>query len=204
MRSLQQAQRKLRKLERDAGQVQWIADGGDEAFQCLLQWKSAQHRRTGVIDVFQQRRVIDLLDQVRRRRDEGFYGDMAMLVAGRQPIAVHLGVRTQRVAHLWYPAYDPAWKKYSPGMVLLLLQAQWLCDQGVARWEFGPGPQRYKQSLKSGDDHVALGLASRAPWQRTACRTWASLHGARGWRSWWRGSLECFPRDLDGFGVPGD
>ncbi|MDP6466871.1 MAG: GNAT family N-acetyltransferase [Pirellulaceae bacterium] len=154
--------RKLRKLQRKVGQVCFeLHDGGQRGLEKLIEWKSAQHARTGVIDVFRRGWVTDLLRRVHCHQDTDFSGVMSVLSVGGQPIAVHLGMRTGTVAHMWYPAFDTDFGEYSPGMILFLEMARELAKQGVVRIDLGPTPQRYKQSLRSGDIAVAIGTADR-------------------------------------------
>ena len=153
---------KLRKLQRNVGHVRFeLHDGGEQGLENLIEWKSAQHARTGVIDVFRRGWVTEFLRRVHDQQDAAFSGVMSVLSAGGQPIAVHLGMRTGTVAHLWYPAFDPKFGEYLSGMILFFDMARELAEQGVVRIDLGPTPQRYKQSLRSGDIAVAIGTADR-------------------------------------------
>jgi len=165
--------RKLRKLQREYGEVAFeLHDCGQTGLQKLIEWKSAQHIRTGVVDVFQCGWVTDLLRGVQRAQTDSFSGIMSVLSVGGQPIAVHLGMKTRTVAHMWYPAYNTAFGGYSPGMILFLELASRLAAAGVVRVDLGPTPQRYKQSLRSGDIAVAIGTADRHAWARVGRRAW--------------------------------
>ncbi len=159
---IRQTARKHRKLQRMVGQVDFeLHDCGQHGLDKLIEWKSAQHARTGVVDVFKFRWVTDLLRRVHSHQKASFSGVMSVLSAGGQPIAVHLGMRTGTVAHVWYPAFNPDFGEYSPGMILFLELARALAEDGVRRIDLGPTPQRYKQSLRSGDIPVAIGTADR-------------------------------------------
>ena len=83
VKSLHESLRKLRKLQKEHGSVAFQANAGDNAFECLLRWKSDQHSRTGVPDVFENRDVVRLLDEVRRQRDSHFAGELAAPVGRR-------------------------------------------------------------------------------------------------------------------------
>lgn len=167
------AERKLRKLHREVGRVEFqLHDGGEQGLQRLVEWKSAQHARTGVFDVFRLGWVTELLRRVHGFQRGSFAGVMSVLSAGGRPIAVHLGMRTGTVAHLWYPAFDPAFGQYSPGIILFLEMARELAEQGVVRVDLGPTPQRYKQSLKSGEIEVAIGTADRHALAQIGRKAW--------------------------------
>jgi len=174
-----QADRKLRKLSREVGAVRFeLHDESESGFNCLLGWKSAQHRRTGVVDVFERPWVVRLLDEVRRAADDDFRGQLSVLYAGATPVAVHLGIRSRATAHIWYPAYDPRFAGYSPGLVLLVQLTRALAEAGAQRIDLGPGDQPYKQRLKSGDLDVAIGVADRFP---LVARVRRIVHRVRGW-----------------------
>jgi CelD/BcsL family acetyltransferase involved in cellulose biosynthesis len=155
--------RKTRKLEREVGPVRFqLHNAGSEEFSRLLEWKSAQHLRTGVVDVFEQPWVVSLLRQVRDTQTEHFRGFYSVLSVASKPIAVHLGMRTKRVAHMWYPTYDQRFSAYSPRLIMMLRLARALADEGVERLDLGPGGQPYKDRLKSDSLPVAIGYAERS------------------------------------------
>lgn len=159
-RLLPQLEQRERKVTRELGELRFEShDASESAFNCLINWKTAQHLRTGVPDVFQLPWVTQLLRQVWRTQTPRFCGMLSVLRAGDVPLAVHLGMRTRHVAHMWYPAYDPQFGRYSPGMLLFLRLARALADRGVRRIDFGPGGQEYKQRLASGTIQVARGVA---------------------------------------------
>jgi len=171
--SFSQLERKQRKLEREVGPTRLEMHSSDESlFQLLLDWKSAQHNETGVVDIFQFDWVLDLLRRYRDEETPGFRGLYSVLFANDQPIAVHLGLTTPRTAHLWFPSYDRTFQKYSPGMIMFLEIAKELSQLGVNRFEFGPGPQRYKQNLMSAAGSVAIGTVDCSPARRLARRAW--------------------------------
>ncbi|MDA1016276.1 MAG: GNAT family N-acetyltransferase [Planctomycetota bacterium] len=162
-RAIEQAFRKERKLEREVGRLRFeLHDTSDETFRHLLDWKSEQHRRTNVVDAFQDEWLVNLLDRIRLTQSASFAGLMSVLFAGDQLVAVHLGMRSKSVAHLWYPAYDTAFGKHSPGITLLLKMAEALADDGVQRIDFAARQQIYKERFMSGAIPVALGVADRS------------------------------------------
>lgn len=173
-RSLAETSRKARKLERELGELRFQLHADEpRALECLLQWKQQQHLRTQVPDTFQLDWVVALLRELSRQpATPGFRAYLSLLTAGDIPLAVHLGLATGRTAHVWYPAYDHRFAKYSPGMVLFERLFAQLPAEGIARVEFGPGPQRYKQSLKTGDRPVGIGCVDRSPVTRALRRGW--------------------------------
>jgi CelD/BcsL family acetyltransferase involved in cellulose biosynthesis len=64
----------------------------------------------------------------------------------------------------WFPAYDPAFSKYSPGLVLHLRMAEAAAADGIAYLDLGRGQKEYKDSLKTRELDVFEGrVALRHP-----------------------------------------
>jgi len=83
-----------------------------------------------------------------------FGGSLSTLYPGDRLLAVHLGLHSETVLNYWFPTYDadPAMSRYSPGMVLLLQEAG---EHGIAQYNFGRGPERYKASFRMGAFRVS-------------------------------------------------
>lgn len=173
-RTVRETQRKKRKMCRELGEVRFELSSEDpDVFRALLEWKQEQHKRTGVYDTFSHDSVTRFLEAVWHSRGDGFSGFLCALYAGDNLLATHLGIRTSRVAHMWFPAYSPDFQRNSPGLIMLLDMAEALAAIGVQRLDFGPGPQRYKQSLASGSYDVAIGEVVANPlvrWFRAGTR----------------------------------
>lgn len=161
-KAIEQALRKTRKLEREVGALRFVLhDTSDKVFQDFLQWKSEQHRRTNVVDAFQFEWLRQLLDRIRLQQTDDFSGVMSALYAGKHLVAVHYGMKSKTVAHSWYPAYDVAFARHSPGITLLLKLAEALADEGIQRIDFAARQQIYK-TLMNGAIPVAKGVADRS------------------------------------------
>ncbi|MCX4556795.1 GNAT family N-acetyltransferase [Streptomyces phaeochromogenes] len=153
---------KDRRLGRDHGEVRYVHDERDpEALLTLMGWKSAQYRRTGRSDRFAQPWITRLTHQLFHTRSEPFAGILSVLYAGGRPIAAHFGLRSERVLACWFPAYDPAFSKYSPGLVLHLRMAEAAAADGIAYLDLGRGQKEYKDSLKTRELAVSEGLVTR-------------------------------------------
>jgi CelD/BcsL family acetyltransferase involved in cellulose biosynthesis len=154
---------KERRLERQAGGVRFVFDERDPAaLRRLMAWKSAQYRRTGRRDRFAQRWISAL---VRRLHESpgagGCRGVLSVLYAGDRPVAAHFGLRSHTVLSCWFPAYDPEFAKYSPGLVLHLRMAEAAAGEGIALLDLGRGAAEYKDALKTGELRVHEGATLR-------------------------------------------
>ncbi|WP_447036491.1 GNAT family N-acetyltransferase [Streptomyces sp. DSM 118878] len=156
---------KERKLGRDHGPVRYVHDERDpRALAALMGWKSAQYRRTGRSDRFANPWITQLVHRLFHSRSDSFAGILSVLYAADVPVAAHFGLRSERVLACWFPAYDPAFSKYSPGLVLHLRMAEAAADDGIAYLDLGRGQKEYKDSLKTRELDVFEGrVALRHP-----------------------------------------
>ncbi|MFI9647081.1 GNAT family N-acetyltransferase [Streptomyces sp. NPDC052040] len=153
---------KERKLGRDTGRVRYVHDERDPAaLTTLMAWKSAQYRRTGRSDRFAHPWISGLVQQLFHTRSEPFAGTLSVLYADDRPVAAHFGLRTERVLACWFPAYDPEFAKYSPGLVLHLRMAEAAAADGIAYLDLGRGQKEYKDSLKTRELSVSEGWVTR-------------------------------------------
>ncbi|MBT2386158.1 GNAT family N-acetyltransferase [Streptomyces sp. ISL-11] len=153
---------KERRLGRDVGEVRYVHDERDPAaLRTLIGWKSAQYRRTGRSDRFARPWIQLLVAQLFHTRAESFGGLLSVLYAGDRPIAAHFGLRSRSVLACWFPAYDPAFARYSPGLVLHLRMAEGAAAAGMAYLDLGRGEKAYKNSLKTRELSVSEGWVTR-------------------------------------------
>ncbi|MEU9168131.1 GNAT family N-acetyltransferase [Streptomyces sp. NPDC048420] len=153
---------KERRLARTASEVRYVHDERDPAaLDTLMGWKSAQYRRTGRSDRFAHEWIARLVRQLFHTRSEPFAGILSVLYADGKPVAAHFGLRTERVLACWFPAYDPAYAKFSPGLILHLRMAEAAAADGIAYLDLGRGQKEYKDSLKTRELTVSEGWVTR-------------------------------------------
>jgi CelD/BcsL family acetyltransferase involved in cellulose biosynthesis len=153
---------KERKLGRDVGEVRYVHDERDPAvLRALIDWKSAQYRRTGRKDRFSRPWINRLVEQLFHTRTPSCAGLLSVLYAGGRPVAAHFGLRSEHVLACWFPAYDPAYAKFSPGLVLHLRMAEGAAGEGLSQLDLGRGDKEYKESLKTRDFTVSEGWVMR-------------------------------------------
>lgn len=151
-----------RRLQRDAGLVRFEPQSSDPgALEMLLQWKSAQYRRTGRWDRLSEQWVVSLLEELFQNPSDGCVAVLSELHAGNRIAALHFGLRTSSTLSYWFPTYDPAASRHSPGLVLLLMIIEAACASGVRRLDLGVGEEEYKRRLMTGELHVAEGWFER-------------------------------------------
>jgi CelD/BcsL family acetyltransferase involved in cellulose biosynthesis len=165
--------RKSRKLEQQAGPLRFEADTRDpRVFDIMVQWKTAQYLRTNVTDVFAFPWTRALLERIFCCRSEAFAGELCALYAGDRLAAVHFGMRSYAVLHLWFPSYDTAWAKFSPGLIRDLELLRAAAARGVRRVDYGKGMTEQKQYFMSGASRVAEGSVDLRPLSKMMRRQW--------------------------------
>ena len=66
-------------------------------------------------------------------------------------------MRADSLLHSWFPAYDPALGKYSPGLILLLRMAEHAQANGIRKIDLGKGINEYKQRFMNTSCQLANG-----------------------------------------------
>ncbi len=153
---------KERRLARQAGEVRFVFDERDPAvLQRLMAWKSAQYRRTGRRDRFAKDWISALVRLLHETRTSGCSGVLSVLYVADRPVAAHFGLRSRTVLSCWFPAYDPGFAKYSPGLILHLRMAEAAAAEGIGMLDLGRGDAEYKDALRTGELRVAEGSSVR-------------------------------------------
>ncbi|KLU05860.1 hypothetical protein RISK_002492 [Rhodopirellula islandica] len=178
---------KTRKLGREIGPVRLEMDCRcPEILKQTIAWKRAQYQRTHILDLFLPDWTRDLietlhansLEQPGRQADlpfahEGFSNDSlrgicSVLWAGDQPVATHIGMIEQGRLHYWFPAYDPAYSRYSPGTALFTEIIRAATSHGIQCVDMGYGEQPYKKKQTGTTTQVVHGTITDSRWHRMA------------------------------------
>lgn len=142
--------RRMRAAERDFGPAEIrIGDAQGEAFDMLMRWKQRQYRQSGKFNVLGIPWVRDVLDALRARAGQEFCGLTASLWFGDQLAAVEFGLKAGDIYHSWFPAYDPKFAKYSPGLLLLQGIFEHASEHDIVRVDLGRTESDYKKYYAS-------------------------------------------------------
>ncbi len=162
-RRIAELDRKARKLAREVGPLRFEAHVDDRAvFSSVLRRKSEQCLRTRVRDVFAPSWTRHLVDEIRCSESASFAGRLSALYAGDALVAAHLGMRSDRAWHWWFPVYDHDFAKHSPGALLLLHVAQAAAAvDGVEMLDLGKGDDVYKESFANCSFPLVEGCVQR-------------------------------------------
>jgi CelD/BcsL family acetyltransferase involved in cellulose biosynthesis len=140
----------LRRLQRDLGEIT-ISHNTEslETLHTLIKWKSSQYQRSGVIDLFSYDWARQLLFDIAKETRQEFRGIISEMRLGKELVAAHFGMGSGPVWHWWFPAYDPRFSRYSPGMVLLVDALENAENLGINIIDLGKGISDYKMRLSN-------------------------------------------------------
>ena len=158
---LAQLARKARKISRELGPLRFEVDSCDsEVLARVLAWKSAQCQRTGSVDFFARRWTRALAERIACEQGPSFGGVLSALYAGDDLVAAHLGMRSERVWHWWFPVYNLEFARYSPGGILLLRVAEAAAKSGASLLDLGKGSDPYKDSFATSETPLVEGCVT--------------------------------------------
>jgi len=141
----------LRRLEREVGPLRFVTHSSDKTLlDQLLAWKTDQFRRNRWRDIFSVSWVRQTMEGIHATQTPEFAGLLSVLYAGDKLVAAHFGMRSATVWHYWFPTYDHAFSKYSPGVMLLLQMAEAAPAMGIRTIDLGCGEHSYKERLMNG------------------------------------------------------
>jgi CelD/BcsL family acetyltransferase involved in cellulose biosynthesis len=163
----------LRRLECEVGPLRFVAHSTDTVLlDRLLEWKTSQFRQNRWQDIFSIPWVRQTMGGIHSTQTPDFAGMLSLLYAGDKLVAAHFGMRSATIWHYWFPSYDPALSKYSPGVMLLLKMAEAAPAMGIHSIDLGCGEHSYKKRLMNGCVETARGSVELTCAATLARRTW--------------------------------
>lgn len=139
-------ERGRRSLETEHGAIRVEYDLRDpQLLDHLIALKSDQYIRTGRHDIFACGWTRDLLHALMADRREDFGASMAALWTGDRLAAIEYSLHAGDRYHFWFPAYEPAVARCSPGILLTLDTMRLGCADGFRVYDFGFGGEGYKK-----------------------------------------------------------
>jgi CelD/BcsL family acetyltransferase involved in cellulose biosynthesis len=159
---LEDTLRKARKIQREVGPLRFVSGCRDSnVLRVLLQWKCQQLADRRVVNPLAVAWQQQLLANLLHVQTPNFSGELCALFVGEKLLAGTMGVRSATVLNGWVTAFEPGFRKYSPGLLLITQLAQHAASMGIQRIDMGRGPEAYKRSFQSGALRVAQGFVSR-------------------------------------------
>ena len=144
-------ERARRSMEAELGPVRVERGLRDPAMlDWLIDLKRDQYRRTGRHDIFACGWTRALLHALLQDRDDGFGASLAALWAGGRLTAVEYSLHAGDQYHFWFPGYDPALARCSPGILLSLDTMRLAGEAGYRTFDFGFEGESYKKYFCNG------------------------------------------------------
>ncbi|WP_425990998.1 GNAT family N-acetyltransferase [Brevundimonas sp. TWP2-3-2] len=139
-------ERARRSLEAELGPIRVQRGLTDPALlDQLIGLKRDQYARTGRHNIFACGWTRDLLHALMASEHDDFGASMAALWAGDRLTAIEYSLHAGDRYHFWFPAYEPALARCSPGILLTMDTMRLGCDAGFRVFDFGFGGEGYKK-----------------------------------------------------------
>ncbi|QDT06205.1 hypothetical protein K227x_46130 [Rubripirellula lacrimiformis] len=145
-KTIRRQEQKSRKLAREIGPISIEIDCRDPSIlQQMIAWKRDQYRRTNILDLFTPEWTRNMVDQLHRSNGPDTRGLLSVLRAGDTIVAAHFGMLENGLLHYWFPTYDTAFSRYSPGTALFKEIIRVADRHGIRCIDMGYGEQPYKR-----------------------------------------------------------
>lgn len=155
--------RNARRLADEVGPLRFEPHLLDDrtVFDTVLRLKSRQCRVSGSHDFFAEAWIRELAERIWQTQRPELAGRLSALYAGDTLVAAHLGMCSERTWHWWFPVYNKAQARRSPGTQLLLRAAEAAACQGHLLLDLGKGEDSYKRLFADCSLPLAEGWVSR-------------------------------------------
>ena len=137
-----------RNVEKDFGGFEF---SWERVTPAVLGWvvdlKRDQYRQTGMHDVFGCGWTRTLLNDLASYDSCDFGLRAGVFRRDGKIVAAEISLVDRHEVHLWFPAYDPEYYRYSVGILLTIAIIKHGAGKGVKRFDFGTGGEDYKSPL---------------------------------------------------------
>ncbi|MHA7899183.1 MAG: GNAT family N-acetyltransferase [Henriciella sp.] len=138
------------------------------SFDRMIALKRAAYAQAGHFDLFELAWPRDLLLALLKSGDDGARGILSTLSIEGETAAITYCMRSDRVMHYWFPAYEAKFAKQKPGLALLFSLAEWVASEGIQELHLGLGNAQYKRQLANWMMPVRAGALALSPAQQVA------------------------------------
>jgi CelD/BcsL family acetyltransferase involved in cellulose biosynthesis len=160
-------ERKSRKMIKEQGPLRLVFDSSSAGvFSSLLRWKRLQLNKRNLPDIYQIPWIQSLLESALSFRNKTFAGRLTALYAGDALVSVHFGLQSGDNLSSWVPTINPAYERYSPGLLIHYELARAAAERGIKRIDLGRGLNQLKLRMMSGAVSVAVGAVELRPLHR--------------------------------------
>jgi CelD/BcsL family acetyltransferase involved in cellulose biosynthesis len=187
-------ERRKRQGARDWGpmRLETACPTTSNAFEILMAWKQAKYRETNRHNVLAVPWIQHVLRALYESDDPSFRGEITALYFGEHLAALEFGLRADNAMHSWFPAYDQAYSKVSPGILLMDGMIENCGARGVTKVDLGIGHDQYKRHASNAPVTVWAGSLPIHNWRRTLVK------GGIGFHTWAQETLPESTADMIG------
>ena len=156
--------RNERNVEKDFGGFAFTWERvTPQVLDWVLEIKRNQYRHCGLHDIFNCGWTLDLLRDLAAFDDDAYGLRAGVFRHEGRVVAAEIGLLGADEVHLWFPAYDPAYYRYSIGILLVVQMIRHLAPAGIKRFDFGTGGEDYKDPLTVHAESVSEGELTYRP-----------------------------------------
>jgi CelD/BcsL family acetyltransferase involved in cellulose biosynthesis len=178
-RFLKDKRRRRGALARDHAPIDFAFGRDDpDALDMILRLKREQMLRAGQHDIFACGWTERLLRRLLEDTGADFGARIAVMRTGDRIAAAEIGLRSGGAYHLWFPVYDHALARYSPGSLMTLDTIETVAGLGMRSVDFGAGGEDYKAAFADPVAAVLEGAVMTSPW-RAALYAMPALRSSR-------------------------
>jgi len=152
-----------RQMNTDIGDVNFTFQTSDVTAELerLIAEKRTQYARTGTGDALQPPWTRALLFRFFETELQDLKPILSTLYAGSTWLSTCLCLGYADTLHIWFPAYNTEYRRYSPGNVLFFKMFEYGAAAGYRVFDFGEGVSDYKRRFLSSEYEVLQGANRR-------------------------------------------
>jgi CelD/BcsL family acetyltransferase involved in cellulose biosynthesis len=113
----------------------------------VLRLKRDQYARSGMHDVFDCGWTYAMLSALAALEDPDYGLRAGVFRNDGHIVAAEISLTDGQHVHFWFPAYDPAYYRYSVGILLTVAIIRHCAPLGIKSFDFGTGGEDYKSPL---------------------------------------------------------
>jgi len=118
-----------------------------EVMDWIIGLKREQYKKSGLHDIFNCGWTRDVLVSLANLPDEDYGLRAGVFRYEGKLVAAEISLVDKDNVHLWFPAYDPAYYRYTVGIVLTMAIIRHLTPLGYTSFDFGTGGEDYKSPM---------------------------------------------------------
>lgn len=147
-----------RDLERSVGPISFqLHANHNEYFHKLIDWRTRKYHRARRL-FSEDPSALRVVEEIARTNYDDCRNITSVLSAGDYPIAIVSFLLAAQTLTGWLISYDHDFRRYSPGLLLLLSTAEESAKRSVSRIDLGYGNEPYKARLANEHYKVATGV----------------------------------------------